>query len=144
MSEIQDYAQSLFDGGLSCAQSTIASLAKFLGVESDLTPKIATGFGGGFSRTQSVYGAVTGAIMGLGLLFGRNQAREHKETCYGKTQEFITSFLKTFGSLNCFSLSGIDFNTSEGARLYKEKVHQECCLKLVRFAVERVFSMRPA
>jgi C_GCAxxG_C_C family probable redox protein len=144
MSEIRDYAQSLFDGGLSCAQSTIASLAKFLGVESDLTPKIATGFGGGFSRTQSVYGAVTGAIMGLGLLFGRNQAREHKETCYGKTQEFITSFLKTFGSLNCFQLSGIDFNTSEGARLYKEKVHQECCLKLVRFAVERVFSMRPA
>jgi C_GCAxxG_C_C family probable redox protein len=144
MSEIQDYAQSLFDGGLSCAQSTIASLAKFLGVESDLTPKIATGFGGGFSRTQSVYGAVTGAIMGLGLLFGRNQAREHKETCYGKTQEFITSFLKTFGSLNCFQLSGIDFNTSEGARLYKEKVHQECCLKIVRFAVERVFSMRPA
>lgn len=129
---------------MNCAQSTIASLAKFLGVESDLTPKIATGFGGGFSRTQSVYGAVTGAIMGLGLLFGRNQAREHKETCYGKTQEFITSFLKTFGSLNCFSLSGIDFNTSEGARLYKEKVHQECCLKLVRFAVERVFSMRPA
>ena len=144
MSEIQDYAQSLFDGGLNCAQSTIASLAKFLGVESDLTPKIATGFGGGFSRTQSVYGAVTGAIMGLGLLFGRNQAREHKETCYGKTQEFITSFLKTFGSLNCFQLSGIDFNTSEGARLYKEKVHQEFCLKIVRFAVERVFSMRPA
>jgi len=144
MSEIQDYAQSLFDGGLNYAQSTIASLAKFLGVESDLTPKIATGFGGGFSRTQSVYGAVTGAIMGLGLLFGRNQAREHKETCYGKTQEFITSFLKTFGSLNCFQLSGIDFNTSEGARLYKEKVHQECCLKIVRFAVERVFSMRPA
>jgi len=144
MSEIQDYAQSLFDGGLNCVQSTIASLAKFLGVESDLTPKIATGFGGGFSRTQSAYGAVTGAIMGLGLLFGRNQAREHKETCYGKTQEFITSFLKTFGSLNCFQLSGIDFNTSEGARLYKEKVHQECCLKLVRFAVERVFSMRPA
>ncbi|MGB9552963.1 MAG: C-GCAxxG-C-C family protein [bacterium] len=143
MSEAQDYAQFLFDGGLNCAESTVASLSRFLGVESHLIPQIATGFGGGFARTKGVCGAVTGAVMGLGLLFGRNQAQESKEICYQKTQEFINSFLETFGSLNCFELSGIDFNTPQGARLYREKAHSERCVRLVRFAVEKVLSLRP-
>ncbi len=142
MSEIQDYAQSLFDSGLNCAESTITALADYLRLKDSSIPKIATGFGGGFSRTKNVCGAVTGAIMALGLLFGRNQATESKEQCYAKTQKFINSFTETFGSINCFELSGVDFNTREGALLYKEKVHRECCVKLVRFAVEKVISMR--
>ncbi|MCR4428202.1 MAG: C-GCAxxG-C-C family protein [Caldiserica bacterium] len=142
MSEPGDFAQSLFDGGMNCAESTIFSLSQFLGVDSEMIPRIATGFGGGFSRTKNICGAVTGAIMGLGLIFGRDDPRGNKETCYKKTQEFIDSFLSRFGSLKCFELSGVDFNTSEGLKLYKEKVHRECCVKLVRFAVEKVISMR--
>jgi len=63
MSEIQDYAQSLFDGSLNCAESTILALTKFFGIQSPVIPRIATGFGGGFSRTKNVCGALSGGIM---------------------------------------------------------------------------------
>lgn len=142
MSELADFAQSLFDGGMNCAESTIFSISKFLGYNSEIIPRMSTGFGGGFSRTKNICGAVTGGIMGIGLIFGRDEAKGDKEICYRKTQEFIDSFLAQFGSLKCFELSGVDFNTPEGEKLYKGKVHRECCVHLVRFAVEKVSSMK--
>ena len=143
MLEIQDYAQSLFDGGLNCAESTILALTKFFGIQSPVIPRIATGFGGGFSRTKNICGALSGGIMALGLIFGRNEAKESKDTCYQKTQELVSAFREAFGSLNCFKLSGVDFNTPEGLNLYREKVHRDCCVHLVPFAVDKVLSMRP-
>jgi hypothetical protein len=48
------------------------ALAECMGVESGLIAKIATTFGAGMSREGEVCGALSGAVMGLGLRYGRN------------------------------------------------------------------------
>ena len=139
MSEIQDFAQSVFDSGLNCAESTILALAKYLERENDLIPRIATAFGGGMSRTKSVCGVVSGALMAIGLLWGRNRSGESKDKCYAEASLFIDDFKQKFGSINCFELSGLDFSCPDDLKLYREKIHSECCVELVRYAVEKVF-----
>jgi hypothetical protein len=41
----------MFDGGLSCAEVALVMGMRRMGRQSDLVPRIATGFGGGVSRT---------------------------------------------------------------------------------------------
>ncbi len=139
MSEIQDFAQSIFDDGLNCAESTLTALARYLDRKNEIIPRIATAFGGGMSRTKNVCGAVTGALIALDLLWGRDQSNESKDKCYAEASRFINDFQQKFGSINCFELSGMDFSRSDDLKLYKEKIHSECCVKLVRYAVERIF-----
>lgn len=109
-------------------------------IENDIIPRIATAFGGGMSRTKSVCGVVSGALMAIGLLWGRNRSGESKDKCYAEASLFIDDFKQKFGSINCFDLTGLDFSRPEDLKLYGEKVHSECCVKLVRYVAEKVFA----
>jgi C_GCAxxG_C_C family probable redox protein len=53
----------LFTSGYFCAESVLMAIAESQGIQSDLIPKIATGFCSGIARTGSICGAVCGAIM---------------------------------------------------------------------------------
>ncbi|MEE9189396.1 MAG: C-GCAxxG-C-C family protein, partial [Candidatus Neomarinimicrobiota bacterium] len=48
-------------------------------IQSDLIPKIATGFCGGMARTCGQCGALSGAIMSISLLTGRSEPADPKE-----------------------------------------------------------------
>ena len=54
-----------------CCESVLLALAEYLGVESDLIPRIATGVGAGFSLNGLTCGAISGAAMAIGLKYGR-------------------------------------------------------------------------
>ncbi len=58
-------ALEIFDSGLTCSEAVAMAGMKRLGRQSDLIPRIATGFGGGLSRTKSVCGALTGGVLVL-------------------------------------------------------------------------------
>lgn len=115
-----------FDGGFSCAEAVFLAGAAALGVESDLVPRLATGFGGGLSRTKSLCGAVAGAVMVLGLKYGRRAVADDRSTILAKVQELMAGFRQEFRSENCYDLTGLDFNTPEGQGVYKERVHAQC------------------
>ena len=51
---------------MNCAESTLKSVCEYIGADDKLLPRIATAFGGGMGGSQSVCGAVTGALMALG------------------------------------------------------------------------------
>jgi len=75
--KIIDRAFSYFRIGYNCAESVLLAIAKDASeIDCDLIPKIATGFGGGISRQGYVCGAVSGAVMGFGLKYGRNSPEE--------------------------------------------------------------------
>ncbi len=67
------------DQGFNCCESTLQGLGDYLGVKSDLIPSIATGFGGGIGHTGGVCGAITGAVMALGIKYGRRDPRIKKK-----------------------------------------------------------------
>lgn len=133
-------ALSEFDRGFSCAEAVFLAGAKALGVEDRLIPRVATGFGGGVSRTKSLCGAVAGAVMVLGLKFGRGTLDDDRGPILAKVQALMSAFRQEFGGENCYELTGLDFNTPEGQKAYKQEVHARC-RTYVEFALRRALEL---
>jgi C_GCAxxG_C_C family probable redox protein len=132
-------AEEKFRSGYNCSQSVLFSFTDKLDLDKDTALKISNGFGGGMGRQQEVCGAVSGAIMVLGLLYGRgeNDGPEEQETTYSKVRELIDCFKEEFGSVNCKELlSGCVLMTAEGQKQFKERGLKERCCNYVRRAAE--------
>jgi C_GCAxxG_C_C family probable redox protein len=113
--------------GYSCAESVLLAMAEFQGIQSDLFPRIATGFCGGMARTCGQCGAVSGAIMGIGLANGVSAPTDSREKTYAAVQKFMAQFEEKFGSTNCYELTGCDLGTPEGQARFRESGHIEYC-----------------
>jgi C_GCAxxG_C_C family probable redox protein len=98
------------------------------GIQSDIIPRIATGFCGGISRTCGMCGAVSGAIMALNIFYGRNIPNEPTDENYIAVRKFLEDFEKRFGSSNCKELTGCDLGTQEGHDTFSSsrKLIEQC------------------
>lgn len=109
------------------------SFLRVLRDKSELIPKIATAFGGGFGRKGLVCGCVTGALMVIGLKLGRTDSSQSNAGAYEVTRKFCGTFKERFGSLFCRELIGLDLTTEEGRRIFAEKkVGEEKCVNFVK------------
>jgi len=77
-------AVEIFDSGLTCTEAVAMAGMKRMGRQSDLIPRIATGFGGGLSRTKSVCGALTGGVLVLSAAFGRDKLGDDRDVLVSK------------------------------------------------------------
>jgi C_GCAxxG_C_C family probable redox protein len=134
-------ARELFVSGFHCSESVLLAFAEFKGIHSDLIPKIATGFGGGVSRTCGMCGALSGAIMGINLVAGRMTPTESSEHNYSLVQTLLKRFAEKNGSLNCRDLLGCDLGTEEGQRSFKDNHLRDKCTQLVGDAASLAVSL---
>jgi C_GCAxxG_C_C family probable redox protein len=134
---IIDGAFSYFRIGYNCAESVLLAMAKdALKINSDLIPRIATGFGGGISRRGYVCGAVSGVVMGFGLKYGRNSPEELQAKTCNRVVESYKQFQEKFGSIVCKELCGCDLSTIEGIRKFRKgNVHEQRCRYFVSGAI---------
>ena len=142
--ERSEQARDLFLSGHNCAQSVVLSFADDLKFSQELGLKMAAGFGAGMGRQQETCGAVTGAIMVLGLLKGEqvNNNDELKTHAYGAVKELVKGFEEEFQTTRCRDLIGCDLNTPEGsAQFEKENMMETVCAVCVEKAVAIVESM---
>lgn len=101
--------------------------------------RVAAGFGGGLARTAGVCGALTGAIMALGLAQPsvepeRNLAE--REKTYERCRRLLEQFRCLHGSILCRDLLGCDLSTPEGlAHARDTGLTRTQCPPLVRDAV---------
>ena len=109
-------------------------MAESKDIQSDLIPKIATGFCGGISRTCGMCGAVSGAIMALNLFYGRHMPDESIETSFITVRKLIGMFESKFGSTNCKQLIGCDLGTEEGQNTFMSKNLIEQCINYTQEA----------
>ncbi len=98
-------------------------------------------------RQQYTCGAVTGALMALGLKYGKglNDDESRKKETYDRATEFFHEFKKIHGSVNCRELlRGLDMNDPEDFRNIREQnLFVTLCEKYVGDAAElaeRLFS----
>ena len=65
-----------FNSGLNCAESVLLTLSGRLAGKNSVSiiPRIATGFGGGVGRNGDICGALSGAVIAIGLALGRDKA----------------------------------------------------------------------
>jgi len=128
-----------FMEGFNCAEAVLMAFAESIGVESMLIPKVATGFGGGIGRGGSVCGALLGAVMAIGLQFGRNNFTEAVayEKCMAKSLEIYRVFERSFGTVFCRELTQCDLTTREGVEKFKEqRIREHKCVEYVRRSME--------
>jgi C_GCAxxG_C_C family probable redox protein len=69
-----DKAVALFREGYSCSQAVLAVFAQDFSLDRDTANRISQGFGGGIAHSDGICGAVSGAIMVIGLRYGRTRA----------------------------------------------------------------------
>lgn len=113
-------ATQLFQDGLYCAEAVLKTLAERQGITDPQLTAMATGFCGGLSRTAGPCGAVTGAVMGLGLALGRSDASGSAQPAYQAVQTLLQRFGDEFGATGCAELLGCHLGTPEGRQAFND------------------------
>lgn len=137
-------AKELFLSGHNCAQSVLLAFADDLKFSKELGMKMAAGFGGGMGKQQETCGAVTGAIMVIGLLKGEvvNNNDELLPSSYSAVKDLTRDFVAVYKTTQCRDLIGCDLNTPEGSAKFKdEKIKENVCAGCVKKAVQIVESL---
>jgi C_GCAxxG_C_C family probable redox protein len=131
-----DYFRNKFN----CSQSVLTVFGNEFDLSENDCLKISCAFGGGMGRLQHICGAVTGALMVLGLKYGKalNDPEEKKSFTYSKVREFFTEFERLHGSTVCRDLlNGLDMNDPDDYKKIKDqKLFDIQCEKYVADAVK--------
>ncbi len=110
--------------------------------ESEIVPRIASGFGGGIGNTGAVCGAVVGAVMAIGLMKERGDTMEDWLRIAAVAQEFRRRFEAEMGTINCRELTGADLTTQEGLQQYMSSdTPQTVCFPAVAVAYRLVMHL---
>ena len=91
------------------------------------------------ARTGGTCGAVTGALMVIGLKHAKTRADDDdsRELAYAMAQDLMDAFRERNGSLLCREILGADVSTPEGiAEVRKRDLFRTVCPKFVRDAGE--------
>jgi C_GCAxxG_C_C family probable redox protein len=138
-SRFSERAANHFKKGYNYAQSVLLAMQEYYGMRRNtLIPKIATAFGGGIGRRGSLCGALTGAIIAIGLKHGTNDTvLKEKEKTYNMALKFYEQFVEACGSPFCKELIGYDLTDPQDLqRLRRSNVRDEKCSNFVKKAVE--------
>jgi C_GCAxxG_C_C family probable redox protein len=136
-----DDAHRLFLKRFTCSTAVFSAFSEELGLDSDTAKKIACGFGGGISHTGNMCGAVSGAVMVIGLKYGK--CMEGDDAATGKTRaltrRFLAEFIQKNGSINCTELLGFNLSKPDEYKAAREAdLFIGKCPLLVRDAAEIV------
>ena len=138
-----DKAEEYFNNNFNCSQAVFATFATEIGLDEELALKIATQFGGG-ARKGEMCGAVSGALMVLGLKYGHFHAQdaEEKGRAYQIAEDFMNRFIEKKGTVVCRELLGYDISKTEGMKKIKElNLFKSICPEMIRCATELVDEM---
>jgi C_GCAxxG_C_C family probable redox protein len=141
MGKNAEIAVDVFNKGFNCAQAVLTSHCEEYGLSNDVAKKIACGFGGGMGHTGEVCGAVSGALMLIGLKYGKYKEldNEAKDKTYKLVKEYTDNFKREFGSINCTELLKYDISKEEELLKARDSgIFKELCPLLVKKSVELV------
>jgi len=138
-----EMSQNYFKNGFNCSQAVFTTFAVDMGMSEEMALKVATQFGGG-ARKGEMCGAVSGALMVLGLKYGHYHegALEEKAKAYSIAEDFMNCFIEKNGTVVCRELLGYDLTKPEDMAKIKElDLFKITCPKMIQCATEIVEEM---
>jgi C_GCAxxG_C_C family probable redox protein len=129
----------LFNQGYNCCQAVLAEYASRLDLPAPEAFRIGAAFGAGMGRRGHVCGAVSGALMVIGLRFGRFDPEDlaTRDLVHAQAQRFLNRFEEEHGSLYCRELLGRDFSHPGQYELARqEQLFDRSCPGYVNGAIE--------
>ena len=143
MSKNTTETMELFNKGYSCAQAVFIPYAQEYGIDIKEAVRLSSFLGGGMGQLGETCGAVTGAFLSLGLIFGKDNmmSQEEKIRASEISKKFMDEFLERSGSIVCNILtekvrdSSLDEDT-------QRKIISKSCSDYVNDAVEIIEKLR--
>ena len=139
MENKSELAGEYFKAGYNCAQSVLAPFGPDNGVSKPNCMMMASAFGGGYAGSGHICGAITGALMVIGLHLGDELDKKpaYRSVAVEISKEFISKFKDKYGCEDCKDLLGIDVSTPEGHNLLKaDPKYRVKCTGIVEEAVK--------
>ncbi len=128
----QNKAMKIMEQEHGCSESVLLAVSQEYGIESEIIPKIASCFAGGIGNSGSVCGAVTGAVMAIGLIVKDGKSMDDYLKKLAMAQEFRQRFEDEMKAINCQELTGINLTTPEGIdEFMKSDIPQKVCFPAV-------------
>lgn len=135
-----EMAVATFNEGFMCSQAIVSSYCEAYGLPRETALRLAETFGGGMNMGHTC-GAVTGALMVIGLKYGREEAGDEasRQQARDAALKFVREFEARHGTLACKALLGTDISTAEGLQAARENgLFTTLCPGYVRDAAEIV------
>jgi C_GCAxxG_C_C family probable redox protein len=101
---LKERAKELYFDGYVCAESIVMAAAEEGRVPEEYV-RLATGFGQGMV-SGCVCGALAGAQMVIGAIYGRTTANQDPTACAEKAKSLVDEFKKTYRVTCCRALGG--------------------------------------
>ena len=131
--EIRD----LFMEGIDCSQVVAGEFDEKTGMDREMLRKMAACFGGGMQCGETC-GAVTGALMVIGLVYGHSREGDQaqKDRMLEKVSEFKRLFGEKYPSCMCRELLGHDISKEgEMEKMMEKGLLFELCPRIVEDAI---------
>jgi C_GCAxxG_C_C family probable redox protein len=124
--------------GYNCAQAISTTYGTQFGVPEETISRISSAFGSGIGRTDNICGAVSGAVMVLGLKFGARNASEKEAKTKASiiANEFIQEFKRRYGEVSCTRLVGYNLSIPSEMKKAVAEGAFATCRDIVRHAGE--------
>ena len=124
-------ASEIYNSGMYCSQAVLGTFCEKYGMDKTHAFKISCGLNSGV-RCADVCGAVSGAILVIGLKYG-----DDKAVCNMKTEEYIKTFKEKNSSIICRDLLGCDISTPNGKeKAVNENLFKTRCVDMVMSAAQ--------
>ncbi|WP_024955199.1 C-GCAxxG-C-C family protein [Sulfurospirillum arcachonense] len=142
MNKIASEASNYFFDGFLCSESVVKAIAEENNISSSMITKIATAFGRGLANSESTCGALSGGILALSMIQGRDNNNDSFELLYENIAELKKSFVDEFKEDTCTKLLGFSLNDADANEKFTQNDCKNCkCSKYVAFVTQNVSKM---
>ncbi|OUQ50406.1 C-GCAxxG-C-C family protein [Lachnoclostridium sp. An118] len=130
--------KNLFMQGIDCSQVVTGAFAEKMGMTQEQARKVSSCFGGGMMCGETC-GAVTGALMVIGMVYGHSREgdQSQKEIMAAKTGEFKKLFGEKYSSCICRELLGHDISKpGEMEKVLEKGLMFDFCPRVVEDTID--------
>ncbi len=108
MGKYADKAAQYFLNDCNCAQAVFAAFSDLTGIDEMQALRLSSSFGGGMGRLREVCGAMSGAFMVAGVLYGYDLNDDDKKKAhYELIQQMANEFKAIHGTFICRELLAV-------------------------------------
>ena len=137
-------AKKFFSGKYDCSQSVMKTILVGMKMDFEQIMPLAAGLGAGVAHEGSVCGAVSGAILALGVIESslHSDALKHKKATYAASEEFVRRFKLKNKTILCDKLTGIKMTDIDARKNANEEgLFEKKCPSFIEDAVRIAFEI---
>ena len=137
-----EFQREMSSKGCNCAQIVFSYFAEKNGLDINKALKITSAFGGGMGKGD-ICGAITGAYMALGLIYGNDLENSDRSILKEKIKEFDLEFQKISMERRCEDILGVNVGDKEKVMEFAKENpdFKAVCPKLVINSIKIIESL---